>query len=297
MSKDDFPCMLAQANKFIDRIKFPAIAQTKMDGMRANIIIENSKVSVFSRNGKPIQTFNRFDDITDLNNIVLDGELLVVDKNKILDRKTGNGIINKAIVSDKRKTTILESESEMFKIILWDMIDINGWKSGFDPEPYTTRLGKLKSMKSDKRYGMVNSQTVEDLDETMILFNKMLKAGQEGLILKNQDMPWENKRSFHMVKIKEVKEIDLLIVDWIPGTGKYEGMLGALKCRNHDGTIEVSVGSGFVDKERQELTPANTIGKICAIKYNDIITDRTRKSKSLFLPIFQEIRNDKTKPD
>jgi len=297
MSKDDFPCMLAQANKFIDRIKFPAIAQTKMDGMRANIIIENNKVSVFSRNGKPIQTFNRFDDITDLNNIVLDGELLVVDKNKILDRKTGNGIINKAIVSDKRKTTILESESEMFKIILWDMIDINGWKSGFDPEPYTTRLGKLKSMKSDKRYGMVNSQTVEDLDETMILFNKMLKAGQEGLILKNQDMPWENKRSFHMVKIKEVKEIDLLIVDWIPGTGKYEGMLGALKCRNHDGTIEVSVGSGFVDKERQELTPANTIGKICAIKYNDIITDRTRKSKSLFLPIFQEIRNDKTKPD
>jgi len=297
MSKDDFPCMLAQANKFIDRIKFPAIAQTKMDGMRANIIIENNKVSVFSRNGKPIQTFNRFDDITDLNNIVLDGELLVVDKNKILDRKTGNGIINKAIVSDKRKTTILESESEMFKIILWDMIDINGWKSGFDPEPYTTRLGKLKSMKSDKRYGMVNSQTVEDLDETMILFNKMLKAGQEGLILKNQDMPWENKRSFHMVKIKEVKEIDLLIVDWIPGTGKYEGMHGALKCRNHDGTIEVSVGSGFVDKERQELTPANTIGKICAIKYNDIITDRTRKSKSLFLPIFQEIRNDKTKPD
>lgn len=293
----DFPCMLAQANKYLDRIKFPAIAQTKMDGMRANILIEKNNITVYSRNGKEIQTFGRFDGLTDLKNIVLDGELLVVDKNKPLDRKTGNGIINKAIISDKRKTTVLESETEMFKIILWDVIDLDAWKTGYYSEPYIERLDRLKSMKKDNRYGLVNSQTVEDINSAFKLFKNLLKEGQEGLILKNMNMPWEDKRSYDMVKMKEVKEIDLLVVDWVPGTGKYEGMLGALKCRNKDGTIEVNVGSGFLDNDRRELTPKNTIGKICAVKYNDLIVDKTRKSKSLFLPIFQEIRQDKTVPD
>jgi hypothetical protein len=74
-------------------------------------------------------------------------------------------------------------------------------------------------------------------------------------------------------------------------------MLGALKCQNKDGTIQVNVGSGFVDKDRAELTPENTIGKICAVKYNELIKDKTTGIKSLFLPIFQEIRSDKDQAD
>lgn len=314
MSKDKYPCMLAQANKYIDRIKFPAIAQTKMDGMRANILIRNGEVSVFSRNGKQMQTFGRFEGMTDLDNVMLDGELLVHPKKGFelelnkgefikydgktpMDRKTGNGIINKSIVSDKRRTTISEEEAEMFKIVLWDVVDINGWEKGFHDEPYNERFEKLQSMKSDSRYDLVQSQTVEDLKSASKLFQKLLKEGQEGLILKNHDMPWESKRSYHMVKMKEIKDIDLIVTDWVEGTGKYKGMLGALKCENKDGTIQVNVGSGFVDKDRAELTPENTIGKICAVKYNDLIEDKSTHIKSLFLPIFQEIRSDKNKPD
>jgi DNA ligase-1 len=306
--------MLAQANKYLDRIKFPAIAQTKMDGMRANIIIRDGNVTVFSRNGKEMQTFGRFNDMVDLDNIMLDGEFLVHPKKGFelelnkgefikydgktpMDRKTGNGIINKSIVSDKRRTTITKDEAEMFKIVLWDIVDINGWEKGFHDEPYNKRFEKLQLIKPDNRFDLVQSQIVENLKSASNLFQKLLNNGQEGLILKNYDMPWENKRSYHMVKMKEIKDIDLIITDWVEGTGKYKGMLGALKCENHDGTIKVNVGSGFVDKDRVELTPENTIGKICAVKYNDLIEDKTTHIKSLFLPIFQEIRLDKTKPD
>lgn len=297
MSKDKFPCMLAQANKYLDRIKFPAIAQTKMDGMRANIVIENGEVEVFSRNGKKMKTFGRFDGFTDLDNVMFDGELLVFDGKKPLDRKTGNGIINKSIISDKRRSTITESEAEMFKIVLWDMVDLNGWKKGFHDEPYDLRFDKLQTLPSDNRFDLVNSMVVNDLKSAFKLFKKLLADGQEGLILKNRDMPWENKRSYHMVKMKEVKEMDLLVTDWVEGTGKYTGMLGALKCQNKDGTIQVNVGSGFVDKDRADLTPENTIGKICSVKYNDLINDKTTGISSLFLPIFQEMRLDKDKPD
>lgn len=313
MSKDKFPCMLAQANKYLDRITFPAFAQTKMDGLRANIIIQDEEIKVFSRNGKEITTFGHFEGMTKLNNVMLDGELLVhppkgfelihkdrtikFDGKTPMDRQTGNGIVNKSIVSDKRRTTITKDETSMFKIILWDMVDLKGWNKGHDPEPYDARFDKLQTIDDDDRFGLVESKVVNDLDSAMKLFKEKLAEGQEGLILKNRNMPWENKRSYHMVKMKDVKDIDLEVIEWIPGTGKYEGMLGALKCRNKDGTIEVNVGSGFVDKDRAELTPDNTIGKICSIKYNDLIKNRDSKTQSLFLPIFQEIREDKTVSD
>lgn len=314
MSKDKFPCMLAQANKFLDRITFPAFAQTKMDGLRANIIIEDGKTTVFSRNGKEITTFGHFDNLTEFNNIMLDGELLVkppkgyvlerdklpdiiYDGETLMERQSGNGIINKSIISDKRKTTVTKEETSMFKIVLWDWVELEGWKAGFDSEPYNHRFEKLRLIRNDKRFELIESQIVKDMDSAMTLFKKKLSEGQEGLILKNHGMPWENKRSYHMIKMKDIKDIDLLVIEWIEGTGKYEGMLGSLKCRNKDGTIEVNVGSGFVDKERMELKPEDTVGKICSIKYNDIIKRKDSDIQSLFLPIFQEIRKDKTLSD
>lgn len=313
MSKDKFPCMLAQANKFLDRITFPAIAQTKMDGLRANIVIDRGVTTVYSRNGKEITTFDHFDGMTQYDNVVLDGELLVLppkgfelvhkertlkfDGKTPMDRQTGNGIVNKSIVSDKRRTTITKDEASMFKIVLWDMIDIKGWEKGHDPKPYNNRFEKLQTMDDDHRFDLVESQVVNDLDSAMKLFKKKLKEGQEGLILKNHDMPWENKRSYHMVKMKDVKEIDLLCTEWVPGLGKNEGILGALKCQNKDGTIEVNVGSGFNDEHRNSLKPKDVVGKIIAVKYNDLIKSRDNKPTSLFLPIFVEVRQDKTEAD
>lgn len=306
--------MLAQANKYLDRIIFPAYAQTKMDGLRANIIIQNDEVKVFSRNGKEITTFGHFDGLTKFKNVMLDGELLVhppkgyefqrneeeiisFDGKTPMERQTGNGIINKSIVSEHRKVTVTPEETSMFKIILWDVVDLKGWNAGHDAEPYNERFAKLNTIDDDDRFDLVESKVVNDLNSAMSLFKKKLAEGQEGLILKNHGMPWENKRSYHMVKMKDVKDIDLEVIEWIPGTGKYEGMLGALKCRNKDGTIEVNVGSGFVDNDRATLTPENTIGKICSVKYNDVIKSRDNKPMSLFLPIFQEIREDKTESD
>ena len=314
MSKDKFPCMLAQANKFIDRIQFPAYAQTRMDGLRANIIIEDGITRVFSRNGKEITTFGHFEEMTKLDNIMLDGELLVqppkgyelvredmptikFDGKTPMDRQTGNGIVNKSIISDKRRTTVTKDETEMFKIILWDMVGLKGWKTGHDSEPYDQRFNKLQSINDDYRFGLVQSKVVNDLDSAMQLFKKKLTEGEEGLILKNRSMPWENKRSYHMIKMKDVKEIDLICTKWVSGTGKYEGMLGALKCQNKDGTIEVSVGSGFNDEHRGNLKPKDVEGKIISVKYNDLIKSRDNKPTSLFLPIFVEVRKDKTEAD
>ena len=47
MPKDKFPVMLVSPMKEMKRITFPCIAQTKMDGMRAIIVVEGEVVTVY----------------------------------------------------------------------------------------------------------------------------------------------------------------------------------------------------------------------------------------------------------
>jgi hypothetical protein len=58
------------------------------------------------------------------------------------------------------------------------------------------------------------------------------------------------------------------------------------------------VGSGFNDEDRNSIKAADVIGKIVAVKYNARIKNKSEgATESLFLPIFLEIREDKTQAD
>jgi ATP-dependent DNA ligase len=127
------------------------------------------------------------------------------------------------------------------------------------------------------------------------VFEEYLAEGQEGIILKDYKGIWENKRTKNQIKFKGELECDLKIVGIQPGTGKYEGMLGAILCESADGVVKVSVGSGFNDEHRKTLGD-EIIGKIVAVKYNARITNK-EGDQSLFLPIFIEVRTDKDTAD
>ena len=62
---NEYPVMLCSQfeQKLVDRIKFPAYVQTKMDGMRFNAIVRNGVVEYRSRNGKEIQLLGNLDEI------------------------------------------------------------------------------------------------------------------------------------------------------------------------------------------------------------------------------------------
>ena len=114
----EYPVMLCSQfeQKLVDKVKFPALVQTKMDGMRFNAIVRDGKVEYRSRNGKEIQLLGNLDSdfITLAGNIdcVFDGELLVASASGVMDRQTGNGILNKA-----NKGTISEKEASLVREI------------------------------------------------------------------------------------------------------------------------------------------------------------------------------------
>ena len=72
--------------------------------------------------------------------------------------------------------------------------------------------------------------------------------------------------------------------------------MGALVCESNDGIIEVNVGSGFNDEHRKTIKEQDILGKIITVKYNARIKSKDG-DESLFLPVFVEVREDKTEAD
>ena len=298
----EYPCMLCSPSdeKLISKFEFPAIVQLKMDGMRFNAIVKNGKVEYRSRNGKEIHGIQHLDEdflnMGGSKNRVFDGELVVNDKGVILDRQTGNGILNKAV-----KGTISDLESHKIRATVWDVIDYEDFTVGYSGVPYRERFERIASSLRSDAVHLVEHQMVESITEAREVFDRYLAAGEEGIILKVGTAPWENKRVKHQLKFKGELECDLQIVDVQEGTGKYVGMLGAIVCQSgsDDGkTVTVSVGSGFSDDHRINLWNIRNelLGKIVALKYNSRIKNK-QGGDSLFLPIFLEIREDKTDAD
>jgi hypothetical protein len=290
----DYPCMLASQyeQKLVDKIQWPAMVQLKMDGMRFNAVVRDGECEFKSRNGKTIDLLGHLEkEFVELANgidTVFDGELLVKDESSTLNRQTGNGILNKA-----GKGTITDKEASMVHATIWDVIPYMYFIDSYCPTPYKDRFARLKEA---NRINIVPNFIVENIDEAQAKFKEYYDQGEEGIILKDMNAPWENKRSKALIKFKGELECDLKIVDVEDGTGKYEGMLGALVCESEDGIIKVKVGSGFNDEDRKKIKKQDVLGKVVAVKYNARIRSK-HEDESLFLPIFVEIREDKDKAD
>lgn len=292
----EYPCMLCSGyeEKLINKIKFPATVQLKMDGMRFNAIVKDNTVEFRSRNGKEIQLLGYLvDDFIRLaagKDYVYDGELLVVDDGVIMDRQTGNGILNKAV-----KGTISTIEASKVNATVWDVIPYEDFKNSVCRIPYKDRFESLQNI-DNINIRLVENTAVASLDEARELFESYLDKGQEGIILKDSTGIWENKRVKHQIKFKGELECDLRIVGWEEGTGKYTGRLGSLVGESSDGQVRTNVGTGYSDDLRDKIGK-EVIGKIMAVKYNARIKDKNSDTDALFLPVFLEIREDKTEAD
>ena len=320
----EIPCMLAQPmnEKTLKNIKFPAISQLKADGMRCIAFITSNNVRMFSRNGTEIiceplkntlMTIGQIDENLLSNNtaLMLDGELICYKDNKLLDRKTSNGICNKVL-----KGTANEEEQDLIQMQLWDIVKVDS--NTFNPledRSYEKRLEDLYSILSMSIFSkleVIPTEVVNSMEEALEHFQKMLSLGLEGTILKNQNAKWSNTRSKDLVKLKEENTIDLLVVDIEEGSGDFEGGLGAIICESSDKKLRVRVGTGFSFEDRGfvndlsngkkvvkqikslEEVSKNYLGKIVEVKYNQIIKSKGKDEMSLFLPRLVCIRNDKS---
>ena len=293
--KLSYPCMLVSPLDSKTKLTFPMIAQTKMDGMRFNAIVENGQVSYRSRAGKELDLFGVLDadvmNLTAETEYVLDGELLMAGADgKPMDRKTGNGLLTKF-----QKGTGTPELAKQIRAVVWDIVPLFAFRLGRCSTGYRERHHMLYP----RQVGAIQVAPitiVNSMEEAQVLYQQKLIEGEEGLVLKDPKGPWEDKRVKHQIKMKAELEADLLVTGFLPGSGKYEGKIGSLLVETEDGQVKTAVGTGLSDEERS-MPFGNFSKRIVAVKYNAVITDKKTGLKSLFLPVFVEIRDDKNVAD
>lgn len=292
-----FPCLLATAwdDKIANKLdwKSGVISQLKSDAGRCTIIIDNKMVKLFSRAGNELNVFGRFEFLSEyFNDIVIDGELMTVKEDgKFNDRQTSNGIFTRCV-----RNTLSENESKSLHITVWDVIPLMDFKNESCQLDYSYRFDLLTHMVGKlnahaHKISLIPSRIVHSVEQALEHYQEMLNAGEEGTIVKSRTMKWENKRSKQQLKLKNEIECSAEVTGIIMGTGKLNGMMGALECRTLDGDILFNVGTGFTEAMRKEIN-GGIIGKVIDVKYNQIVSDKKTGKKCLFLPVFLKERPD-----
>lgn len=281
--------------KNLKKIKYPCISQTKEDGQYVDIFVNDDKtVQYFSRNNSEYKQFNT--PVVDskfaehAGNVFM-GEVLVIDENgDYLDRKTGNGYLNNDVIDPTRLV-----------FVLWDVVSLESYRKRVCKSKYVHRFNTLKSMiryMQCKQIKAVDSRVYNSAEDIIEHFKENVMLGKEGTVIKNLDAIWKDYTSPDQIKCKIEFQVDLVITAVNEGTNSNEGKLGAFTCETSDGKLKVNVGTGFKAAERDKFFTNDMIGKIATVKANDIVQDKSDLSVySLFLPVFIEIRKDKTQAD
>lgn len=113
----------------------------------------------------------------------------------------------------------------------------------------------------------VHCQIVEqifcDSEYSLKAFEReILEKSGEGVMLRKSGSVYVHKRCGHLLKMKQVKMNEAIVVDHTSGSGKHEGRLGALVCE-YMGKL-FKIGTGLSDNLR-DCPPA--IGSIVTFSY------------------------------
>ncbi|MBG9992059.1 MULTISPECIES: DNA ligase [Pseudoalteromonas] len=97
-------------------------------------------------------------------------------------------------------------------------------------------------------------------------FENITKQGGEGVMLHLASAKHSNGRSSALLKLKPYLDAEAIVIAHLPGKGKYQGMLGALRVKTAQGQV-FSIGTGFNDAER--ATPPE-IGSAVTYRYHGL---------------------------
>ena len=141
----------------------------------------------------------------------------------------------------------------------------------------------------DKVYVYPNHDYNSKLDEWL---DYIVDKGGEGVMLRDPNGYYQcGKRSDGLLKYKKTQTMDLRIIDFNYGNGKYEGAIGSFYCESDDGKYKVNV-SGMPD-EIHFGNPADYMGRIIEVAYFDVSQGKDNEHFSLRFPRLKKFRDDK----
>lgn len=286
------------ANKYFDKPEYVEgktfALTTKIDGGRIIALKENGKVSFYTRAGQ------KYEGLVDLeqemaeklpDGLCLDGEITLFEN---------EGVPSKEAYKQAMKITRSDGEKHGLKMIVFDAMLAEEFRNQRCDRVWEERRRALDMIfgPRDLKYFELLPVLYQGEDTSMItkLLDEAIANQQEGVMINLALAPYEFKRTNYLLKCKKFNTVDLRVIGFEEGTGKYVGMLGALICEYKDNWVKV--GSGLTDELRKEIwnNQPKYQDTIVEISYFEETKDATGK-KSLRFPTFKDFRPDKTEAD
>ena len=263
-----FSCMLAQ--KYFEKPeklsgKTFAIT-TKLDGFRLIALKDKfGNIKFYSRVGQLVEGLVEIE--ADLkynfpNDVALDGELTISNYFDMPSKdayKAASKIIR--LKGDTPKTGLTYR--------VFDMMTAEEFISQRCPAIYDARRALLDSYAGKATHIEVLPVLYRGTDTSKIteFLDKITSEGGEGCILNLCDAPYVWNRTWNLQKVKKFADMELEVLNFEEGDGKYAGMLGAFICKYKNSTVKV--GSGLTDAERIAIwqNKESYRGKLITINY------------------------------
>ena len=283
------------AQKWEGQIFQQGFYSRKLDGVR-NYILDGICYSRANKkqNHDPIAHIEeQIKSLEDFQNYVFDGELIYLNTNGSEDFKKAISLIR----SEKR-----DELCDNIYFIIFDIIKKVDFLNNESLIPFESEYNFIKNylgvsdgntcwFKTKLPNVLVIKQLKEE--ESAELKKECKKLKWEGLMYRDGDAPYEFKRTKSLLKIKEMKDIELKLIDMEEGTGKYQGKLGAFVLEYENSTVRV--GSGFSDELRSEYwsNKEKYIGNYVKTQYFEE-TKNSDGVPSLRFPVFLCFRDLET---
>lgn len=213
--------MLAQSYKK-GKTKFPIYGQPKLNGVRClAILTEQGQVTLLSRSGKQyivdhiIEAFG----ILPAQDIILDGELYC------------HGMELNRIVAAVKKPN---EDTPRLEYHVYDIVDSTSIQK-YRTSNLITLIG------SEEIIVNLGTLTIRNDEEVKNYHDMYIAQGYEGLILRDIEGKYEiGVRSKNLLKVKEFKDEEFVILGAELGTRGTEDMVFVLKCRDGEDSINTN---------------------------------------------------------
>lgn len=285
------PNLAKDFKKESHKVQYPCYVQPKLDGVRCLA----TKDGFFTRTRKPIEAcehirkkleplFEKYP------NAELDGELYSH------ELKNEFETIIKAVRKTNEKAT--EKDLELQKQVFYHIYDVKTIDDATEKDPFVYRLDKLSKCFSEfnlyPEVQMVTTIKANFIPDIYSYHGQLIEQGYEGSIIRNKFAPYEGKRTSNLLKYKDFKEDEYLVVGLNEGKGVLKGHLASFKLVTKEGNeFSAKLVGSFERLKWIWENPDAVIGKMVTVRYQDL-TNATNVPR---FPIAKDIRGMPNKSD
>jgi bifunctional non-homologous end joining protein LigD len=226
--------------------------EIKWDGVRGIAYIDGGRLRVEARTGRDITS--RYPELRELGRAlagrqaVLDGEVVAFDAD---GRPSFQKLQGRMHLTSEHAVRRL-AQSDPVHYVIFDLLWLDG--RSLMELPYTERREHLMELGLT---GPTWRTPANHVGDGAAMLEASRAQGLEGVIAKRLDAPYApGRRTPAWVKVKNVRETDVVIGGWLPGEGKRSGRFGALVVGFYeDGALKYAgrVGTGFDEAELTRL--------------------------------------------